>query len=118
MVLLMVMEFLFVSRCKIKIARCRSCCCRRCLASQRRQTAQTATDQLMPRFVVVRHRRVYCCNIRTILYRSILLQVGEHLAWHQRYQDYNEEKRRLAKAWREQRQHQQRAVRFLRARLS
>ncbi|CAM9931038.1 unnamed protein product [Pylaiella littoralis] len=36
-------------------------------------------------------------------------EVGEHLAWFQRYKDYHEEKRRLARAWREQRQHDQRA---------
>lgn len=38
------------------------------------------------------------------------VQVGEHLAWHQRHKGYNEEKKRLAKAWRDQRRHKQRAV--------
>eukprot|EP00903_Cladosiphon_okamuranus_P017588 g16200.t1 len=36
-------------------------------------------------------------------------EVREHLAWHQRNKGYNEEKRRLAKAWREQRQRQHQA---------
>lgn len=37
-------------------------------------------------------------------------QVEEHLRWHGRHMGYNEEKRRLAKAWREERQHEQQAV--------
>ncbi|CAN0011251.1 unnamed protein product [Ectocarpus sp. 12 AP-2014] len=36
-------------------------------------------------------------------------EVEEHLRWHGRHMGYNEEKRRLAKAWREERQHEQQA---------
>eukprot|EP00752_Nemacystus_decipiens_P003541 g3267.t1 len=43
---------------------------------------------------------------QTVLPARSAEEVGEHLAWFQRYSDYNEEKRRLAKAWRGQRQRQ------------